>query len=175
MQLRRSAHHTVLDVGDDDSAVAGAFRSITFDEAIVHHAMEAIATALSIEPQQMIAQQRQLFVLAQRPNAALKGPPGKRRANLEAKAALVFASLPVESVTQAAGDIYGTIRRSLELKGQNIDDNDLWIAASAMSLGATLVSNDQVFTHVPGLVVEDWTSSLRIISTLLIKIWSLFL
>jgi tRNA(fMet)-specific endonuclease VapC len=84
-------------------------------------------------------------------------PPGKRRANLEAKAAVVFAALPVVPINPAAGDIYGTIRRSVELKGQNSADNDLWIAAAALSLGAALVSNDQGFSHVPGLVVEDWT------------------
>ena len=84
-------------------------------------------------------------------------PPGKRRTNLEAKAAVVFAALPIEPITAAAGPIYGTIRHSLELQGQNCTDNDLWIAAAALSLGATLVSNDQVFSHVPGLVVEDWT------------------
>ena len=83
-------------------------------------------------------------------------PAGKRRADLEAKARTVFATLFVEPVTQSAGDIYGTIRRSLELKGYNLSDNDLWIAATALSLGAILVSNDQAFSHVPGLVVEDW-------------------
>jgi len=84
-------------------------------------------------------------------------PPGKRRSNLEAKATAVFAALPIEPITSAAGDIYGTIRRSLELNGHNSADNDLWIAAAALSLGATLVSNDQGFGYVPGLVVEDWT------------------
>ncbi len=84
-------------------------------------------------------------------------PVGRRRANLEAKAKVVFATLPVEPITAAAGDIYGTIRRRMELKGRNPGDNDLWIAAAALSLGAILVSNDQGFGHVPGLTVEDWT------------------
>lgn len=84
-------------------------------------------------------------------------PAGKRRADLEAKAHTVFAALAVEPVTQFAGDTYGTIRRSVELKGYNLSDNDLWIAATALSLGAIVVSNDQAFGHVPGLVVEDWT------------------
>jgi len=84
-------------------------------------------------------------------------PTGKRRANLETKANAVFATLPIEPVTPAAADIYGTIRRSLELKGHTLSDNDLWIAATALSLGAVLVSNDQAFCHVPGLSVEDWT------------------
>jgi tRNA(fMet)-specific endonuclease VapC len=85
-------------------------------------------------------------------------PGGKRRANLEAKANLVFSSLAIEPITATAADIYGTTRRSLELQGHNLSDNDLWIAAAALSLGAILVSNDQAFSHVPGLIVEDWTT-----------------
>jgi tRNA(fMet)-specific endonuclease VapC len=85
-------------------------------------------------------------------------PSGKRRTDLEAKARAVFATLVVEPVTQSAGDACGTIRRSVELKGHNLNDNDLWIAATALSLGAIVVSNDQAFSHIPGLVVEDWTT-----------------
>ena len=85
-------------------------------------------------------------------------PLGKRRSNLEAKAALVLAALPVEPVPQPAGDIYGTIRRTMELQGRNPDDNDLWIAATSLAIGAIMVSNDHEFAHVPGLVVEDWTT-----------------
>ncbi len=84
-------------------------------------------------------------------------PVGKRRANLESKASAVFATLPIEPIMTGAGDIYGPIRRSLELQGHNLSDNDLWIAATALSLGATLVSKDQAFSRVPGLSVEDWT------------------
>lgn len=85
-------------------------------------------------------------------------PAGKRRSNLEAKASAVLAVLPIEPITPAAADVYGTIRRELELKGLNLSDNDLWIAAAALSLGAVLVSNDQMFPHVRGLIVEDWTA-----------------
>ncbi len=77
MQFRRAAHHAVLDIGDDDGAVVGAFRGVAFDEAVVHEAVEAIMAALAVEPQQMIAQQRQFFLLAQRPNVA----PGTRPAH----------------------------------------------------------------------------------------------
>ena len=84
-------------------------------------------------------------------------PVGKRRANLEAKANKVFASLAIEPVSTTAADIYGTVRRQLELKGHNLSDNDLWIAATALSLASVLVTNDHGFSHVPGLVLEDWT------------------
>src|SRR5260370_27395362 len=69
-------------------------------------------------------------------------PAGKRRANLETKASAVFTTLPIEPITPAAADIYGTIRRGLELRGHTLGDNDLWIAATALSLGAIFVSND---------------------------------
>ena len=82
---------------------------------------------------------------------------GKRRANLESKAIAVFAALPIEPITAAAADIYGTIRRTLEVKGHIASDNDLWIAAAALAIGAVLVSNDQAFRNVPGLALEDWT------------------
>ena len=83
-------------------------------------------------------------------------PVGKRRASLETKARTVFMALPIEPITIAAADIYGTIRRSLEQQGLHLSDNDLWIAAASISLGAVLVSNDQAFSRVPGLSVEDW-------------------
>jgi tRNA(fMet)-specific endonuclease VapC len=84
-------------------------------------------------------------------------PAGKRRSDLESKANQVFAAMPIEPVTPTAGDLYGRIRRQLEMQGLSLSDNDLWIAATALSLGAILVSNDQAFTNVPGLTAEDWT------------------
>ena len=38
-----------------------------------------------------------------------------------------------------------------------MDENDLWIAATALALGATLVTRDSDFSGTPGLVIEDWT------------------
>jgi len=49
------------------------------------------------------------------------------------------------------------VKTDVQRLGFNMDENDLWIAASTMSLGATLVSRDSDFGRIPGLIVEDWS------------------
>ena len=71
MQFRRTPNHAVFEEGDDGRAVIGAFLGVALDEAVVHEAMETVAAAVAVEPQQMIAQQRQFFLLAQRAYAAV--------------------------------------------------------------------------------------------------------
>jgi tRNA(fMet)-specific endonuclease VapC len=54
-------------------------------------------------------------------------------------------------------EIYGRVRTALESSGKVIGALDTFIAAQALSLGATLVtSNTMEFVRVPGLQVEDW-------------------
>ena len=52
---------------------------------------------------------------------------------------------------------YGQVRDELERAGQTIGAMDLLIAAHALSLDATLVTNNLAhFRRVPGLKVTDW-------------------
>jgi tRNA(fMet)-specific endonuclease VapC len=52
---------------------------------------------------------------------------------------------------------YGSVRSSLEKKGEIIGGNDLLIAAHALSLNWTLVTNNEKeFRRVKGLKVENW-------------------
>ena len=54
-------------------------------------------------------------------------------------------------------DVYGKLRAALENSGTGIGALDTFIAAQALSLGATLVtSNGKEFMRVPGLQVQDW-------------------
>ena len=63
-------------------------------------------------------------------------------------------TLPFDS---PADEAYGLIRTQLELAGTPIGGNDLLIAAQAISLGYTIVSdNESEFTRVVGLRVENW-------------------
>ena len=52
---------------------------------------------------------------------------------------------------------YAQIRALLERSGTPIGANDTWIAAQALTIGATLVTdNEREFARVPGLTLENW-------------------
>jgi tRNA(fMet)-specific endonuclease VapC len=53
--------------------------------------------------------------------------------------------------------LYGDLKATMERSGKSLQPLDMLIAAHAVSLGATLVTSDQAFRHVPGLTVEDWS------------------
>ncbi|HVZ34351.1 MAG TPA: PIN domain-containing protein [Polyangiaceae bacterium] len=56
-----------------------------------------------------------------------------------------------------ADSLYGDIRAQLERAGQLIGGNDLLIAAQAVALGCTVVTDDQrEFERVKDLNVENW-------------------
>jgi predicted nucleic acid-binding protein len=84
-------------------------------------------------------------------------PAGKRRDRLAKTADALFPSFDEEAVPYAAGDEYARLKRTREQAGLPMDENDLWIAGTALALGAVLVSRDSDFRGIAGLVVEDWT------------------
>lgn len=76
------------------------------------------------------------------------------------RAALEQFLLPLEvtDLGEEATKEYGRIRAALEKQGTPIGPLDALIAAHAVSLDATLVTNNtREFERVPGLTVEDWT------------------
>ena len=69
---------------------------------------------------------------------------------------LRVAILPWDS---EAAQHYGQLRASLERDGRPIGNLDTMIAAHAIAIGATLVTNDRAFTRIKKLKVEDWTKT----------------
>ena len=84
-------------------------------------------------------------------------PLGKRRTDLQSKADTLFASLPCEDIAEAAGDHYTNVKIASQSKGLTLDENDLWLAATALAAGAVLVTRDNDFQQIDGLKVIDWT------------------
>jgi predicted nucleic acid-binding protein len=84
-------------------------------------------------------------------------PAGKKRTDLETRSRTILAAVRIEPVTEPIAAAYGQLKASLEGRGLNLDDNDLWIAATAVVLGGVLVTRDLIFSQVPGLLVEDWS------------------
>jgi tRNA(fMet)-specific endonuclease VapC len=65
--------------------------------------------------------------------------------------------IPVLPLDVNAGRHYGRMRAELERKGSPIGAYDLLIAAHALTLGLTLVTNNvREFRRVPQLIVENW-------------------
>ena len=68
-----------------------------------------------------------------------------------------FAQLPVVSFESPADSIYAAVRSELERAGKPIGGNDMLIAAHALALGCTLVTdNVREFSRIKSLAVENW-------------------
>ena len=78
--------------------------------------------------------------------------------NLEAVEEFV-SHLEVLPYDAKASQHYGQIKAALEKKVQIIGENDIHIAAHAISHGLILVSNNvREFKRVPNLALENWVS-----------------
>ena len=80
-------------------------------------------------------------------------PEGNRRSELEETGRHFLALFHCEPVPEQAADFYSAVKLARQQSGLSLDENDLWIAATAMALGATLVSRDSDFAGVDGLSV----------------------
>ena len=70
-----------------------------------------------------------------------------------------LSSLQILPFDQAAADAYGNLRAHLERSGTPIGPLDTQIAAHALALGFTMVTNHiREFERVPGLKVENWAA-----------------
>ena len=85
------------------------------------------------------------------------GTTKKASPRLKAQVEAVLGVIDTVPFDSPADEIYGSIRTQLESVGTPIRGNDLLIAAQALALDHTLVTdNDQEFSRVAGLRVENW-------------------
>ncbi len=67
-------------------------------------------------------------------------PAGKRKSSLEAQANTVLAKLVCHAPDIVTAEHYARLRVEQERLGRRLEQNDLWIAATAAQLGAIIVS-----------------------------------
>jgi len=71
-----------------------------------------------------------------------------------------LSPLTILDYDHAAARQYGKLRADLDKQGTPIGPLDQQIAAHALALGVTLVTNNtREFERVPGLAVENWVST----------------
>jgi tRNA(fMet)-specific endonuclease VapC len=80
------------------------------------------------------------------------------RADVNRRVVVAFLStLPVLGPSAGTAEGFGLLKAELEDSGRRIPDADLWIAAIALSEGATLVTgNERHYARIAGLKTENW-------------------
>lgn len=124
----------------DTSAASYAItkRSDSFDRRLLRVPMEELAISAVTEGELR-------YGLARRPSVPL-----------QATVETFLLAVTVFPWDPDAARHYGELRASLEHRGKTMGSLDMLIAAHALALGLTLVSNDAAFKRVPHLKVEDW-------------------
>ena len=90
------------------------------------------------------------------------GAEKKGSQRLTTQLEVVLGALQVLPFDSPADVTYGRVRAQLERVGKPIGGNDLLIAAHALTLGYTLVSdNTREFAQVRGLQRENWLRPLK--------------
>jgi len=113
------------------------------DVVVTKHVLDQPMSLLCISA---ITEAELLFGLAKRPEATrLHAAVHEFLRRVEA--------LPWDS---SAAEYYATARADLEKRGRTVSSIDLLIGSHALSIDATLVTNDQAFSQISGLRVEDW-------------------
>jgi tRNA(fMet)-specific endonuclease VapC len=85
------------------------------------------------------------------------GAAKKRSTQLTVQLEAILGSLEVLAWEAPADVTYGLLRARLEQAGKPIGGNDLLIAAHAVTLGYTIVTdNEREFAHIDGLARQNW-------------------
>jgi len=85
------------------------------------------------------------------------GAAKKQSPRLTAQLEAVLGALEILPLQEPADVTYGDLRARLEKSGRPIGGNDMLIASHALTLGLTLVTdNDREFAHAKDLRRENW-------------------
>jgi tRNA(fMet)-specific endonuclease VapC len=118
---------------------------------LVRHPRGRIADRIAKVGEQHIC--TSIIVAAELRYGAAKKGSSRLTAQLEA----VLGALDVLVLEAPVDTVYGELRARLEQAGQPMGANDLLIAAHAVALGHTVVTdNEREFSRIDNLQVENW-------------------
>jgi tRNA(fMet)-specific endonuclease VapC len=85
------------------------------------------------------------------------GAAKKSSSRLSAQLEAVLGAVDVLVLETPVDTVYGELRARLERAGRSVGANDLLIAAHALALGHTVVTdNEREFSRIDNLQVENW-------------------
>ena len=85
------------------------------------------------------------------------GAQAKRSQKIRNAIRRFTSDIAVVPFDEASAERFGVVAATLATRGQPIGLYDTLVAAQALSLGLTVVTNNtRHFSRVPGLVVENW-------------------
>jgi predicted nucleic acid-binding protein len=84
-------------------------------------------------------------------------PQGRKRRELAQIATALFTDIPCEALSETVADHYAQLKLAAQKRGRPVDENDLWIAVTALALDAVLVTRDSDYQSISGLGLVDWS------------------
>ncbi len=82
----------------------------------------------------------------------------QKQAQIRVAGVGIFAALTaIWDSTNSISLQYGALYAQSKITGRIIPTNDIWIAATAQTYQARVVTSDQHYQHISGLKVVDWT------------------
>lgn len=85
----------------------------------------------------------------------------RRSVHVEKNLAVVYRIrelFPIMPVDEPVIETFSSIKTSLRQGGNVLDDMDLLIASTALTLNYTLVTNNEKhFNRIPGLLIDNWS------------------
>lgn len=128
----------LLDTNTSSYIIKGNIPAV--QENLLHVPMEQVCISV-------ITEAELLYGLARRPEAR----------NLKIAVHEFLLRVDILTWDSNAACTYADIRASLEAKGKVCGAMDMMIAAQALAINATLVTNDKAFKQIKHLILEDWT------------------
>ena len=118
---------------------------------------------VSLEPHLAGREQEEFFLSVITASELLHGVHRAVDSNVRARRSAfveaVMERFPLLPVDLAVARAHAQLWAGLMAEGRLIGPHDLWLAATCLAHGLTMVTaNVREFTRVPGLIVESWTS-----------------